>query len=181
SWHFRRHHSEHRGAPVLLLEGVHTEASESALVGEVRVVELLELAPLLLRHDLTYHELHLFGRERGVIDALELSVYTEHRGDTDRNVQVRALELNEELEELVDLRHETRALGRRGSSSKARCLSEPSRCNGQGCQIRLSPCARKPLLRPPRARTSRARATACRSPVVKRFRLAASGWRSTPR
>ena len=75
------------------------------LVGEVEVHGFEEAHPPILFHDLVDQRLHVLGSELAERERVHLPVQPHERRRPRGEVEIRALLLNQDLQELIDLRH----------------------------------------------------------------------------
>ena len=104
--HLARNLAEHGGDAVLLVEEIGAEAGDVRdFVAEIHVAGFLEDLDLVLRRDFVEHRLELVVLERRMIHALQFAVDAQHGVVARRQVQVRGLLLEHQVEESINLRH----------------------------------------------------------------------------
>ena len=96
-----RNDTEDRGRATILVEGVDAEARKLRnLEGEVGLQEFLVVLALLVIHDVVHHAIDVFVGQRRHVDALDVTVNTNHRRHATGEVQVRRVVLYRERQKL---------------------------------------------------------------------------------
>src|SRR6266550_6300594 len=96
--------AEHRTGSLAVVKSVPTEPCNTRdLVGEVGVVELLELDAILLEHDCIQHLADLIRAQDGLArNRIYLAACAQHRRRAGAKVQVRRLVANEGAQQVLD-------------------------------------------------------------------------------
>ena len=87
-----------------MVEGIDAKTRQFGnLEGEVGLVELFVSLALLVVHDVVHHAVNFLVRQRRHIDALDVTIYTDHGRHARRQVQVRSVILHSKREQLSNI------------------------------------------------------------------------------